>query len=135
MPTWTFHRILDSTVPISAAVSILTEATGVAPHPDDEVGSTGYFEGTAWSWATGEAAPGPGKHVAFTVYPGSTHDEWIPAYNNQAMWDWLFRQRLTQPLLAQDFQSSTSVASWPAPLIGIRWPRSSACTRCPPKAA
>jgi dienelactone hydrolase len=114
MPIWTFHRISDSTVPISAAVSILDEATGVDPQPL-QAGSTAYFDGTGWSWRTGEAAPSTGAHVMFTVYSGSAHDEWIPAYNNQAMWDWLFRQRLGQSLLEQGFQSSTSVGSYVSP--------------------
>jgi pimeloyl-ACP methyl ester carboxylesterase len=118
MPIWTFHRISDTVVPISAAVSILTEVTGVAPSP--QAGFTGYFGGTAWDWRTGEAAPKIGEHPTFTVYPGSAHDEWIPAYNSQAMWDWLFSQHLPSIVLQQDFQSSTSITSYvsPAPTPG-----------------
>lgn len=111
MPIWTFHRISDNTVPISAAVSILQEATSFDPQPL-QPGSTAYFNGTGWTWRPGEGAPGPGEYMAFTVYTGSAHDEWKLAYNNQAMWDWLFSQRLGHTLLQQDFQSSTSVGSY-----------------------
>ena len=48
-----------------------------------------------WNWRPGEAAPGASENPAFTVYPGDDHDSWTDAYDNRAMWDWLFAQRRT----------------------------------------
>ncbi len=117
MPIWVFHRIGDPTVPISSSQNILEEITGVKPDVTGQAGKTGYFQPSAWNWRAGDAAPGPGENPTFTVYAGSGHDAWTAAYNNQAMWDWLFAQRRTSSITVfqQDFQSSTSLSSYEAP--------------------
>jgi predicted peptidase len=38
-----------------------------------------------------------GEKVKLTVYPGVGHDAWTPAYNDPAVWEWLFAQRRTPP--------------------------------------
>jgi hypothetical protein len=117
-PIWAFHAVGDSVVPSSHTASMLAEATGVAPPYLDNVGSTGYFRPSNWDeWRIGELGPNAGENPMFTVYTGGRHDIWIQAYRNEAMWSWLFAQRL-RPLpcdpvvLQQDFQSSTSVGSY-----------------------
>jgi dienelactone hydrolase len=111
MPIWTFHRIGDTTVPISETQNILEEITGVRPLVSGNDGKTGYFKPSIWSWRTGQAAPAAGENPTFTVYSGTGHDAWTAAYNNQAMWDWLFAQRRSA-VFQQNFQSSTSVSSY-----------------------
>jgi pimeloyl-ACP methyl ester carboxylesterase len=119
MPTWPFHNTGDGTVSIGQTISLLQEITGDAPDlpspPPDANTYTGYFKSTGWEWRAGQSAPGPGENPAFTVYNVNSHDAWTKAYNNQAMWDWLFAQRLpgcSAPVFRQDFQSSTSVGSY-----------------------
>jgi len=38
-----------------------------------------------------------GSNVQFTIYEGVGHDSWTETYNNEAMWDWLFKQRRSSP--------------------------------------
>jgi dienelactone hydrolase len=117
IPTWVFHRAGDTVVRISESQDILVEVTGVRPDVTGNEGKTGYFNGSAWGWRAGQAAPATGENPTFTVYTGTSHDAWTAAYNNQAMWDWLFAQRRPTPpgsnlVFQQDFQSSTSVSSY-----------------------
>jgi len=35
-----------------------------------------------------------GAEVQYTVYPDEEHLSWIPAYKDEALWKWLFAQRL-----------------------------------------
>jgi dienelactone hydrolase len=117
LPLWTFHRFGDQTVLLDHTQDILQEITGVRPVPPEPVpsaGETGYFKAPSWSWRAGQAAPAAGENPAFTVYPGTGHDAWTAAYNNQAMWDWLFAQRRPSGdiVFKQDFQSSTSVPTY-----------------------
>ena len=117
MPVWTFHREGDGVVSIDHTQDILEEITGVRPEVIGRGGQTGYFNGSTWNWRTGQAAPLTGENPTFTVYAGTGHDAWTAAYNNQAMWDWLFAQKRSAPppsslVFQQDFQSSTSVSSY-----------------------
>lgn len=118
MPIWTFHRIGDPTVSINATEDILKEVTGVDPRSGLKAGFTGYFKPAAWDWSrTGENPPQTGENPTFTVYTGAFHDAWTMAYNNEAMWTWLFAQHLPHPppgstVLQLDFQSSTSVGGY-----------------------
>lgn len=95
VPVWAFHTSGEQIVPIHTSVDTLAEVTGVAPAYT--AGHTGYFDGARWSWRPGEAAPGPGENPVFTVYPGTSHDAWTPAYANAALWRWLFAQRRGRP--------------------------------------
>jgi predicted peptidase len=95
VPIWAFHTGAEPIVPIDTSLDILTEVTGV--RPEHEAGHTGYFDGTRWSWRPGEAAPRAGEGRAFTVYPGTSHDAWTPAYDNPDLWRWLFAQRRAGP--------------------------------------
>ena len=36
-----------------------------------------------------------GEHAKLTLYPGVQHDSWTQTYNDPAMWQWLFSQRLS----------------------------------------
>ncbi|MBV9791329.1 MAG: hypothetical protein JOZ51_24245 [Chloroflexi bacterium] len=118
MPLWAFHYEVDSRVPYSWTTSKLGVITGVNPEinrPTDNrtPGYTGAFNGTGWTWRLGQAAPPASENPILTTYEGSSHAAWTPAYNNQAMWDWMFSQRRpTSAVFQQDFQSSTSVAAY-----------------------
>lgn len=120
IPLWTFHTLGDRDVLIDHTQDILEQITGVRPDVTNRGGQTGYFEGSSWDWRMGQAAPAADENPTFTVYAGTGHNAWTAAYNNQAMWDWLFAQRRS-PLpgsslvFQQDFQSSTSVSSYENP--------------------
>jgi predicted peptidase len=91
LPIWTFHADGDPAVSLASSLDILAEVTSVAP--PRRPGTTSYFDGTSWTSRAGEAPPAPGENPTFTLYPGADHDAWTPAYDNQAMWSWLFAQR------------------------------------------
>lgn len=115
MPIWAFHKEVDSEVPYSSTTSKLGVITGVNPEanrPTDNrsPGYTGSFNGTSWVWRYGQAAPPTNENPILTTYEGSGHDSWTAAYNNQAMWDWMFSQR--RHVFQQDFQSSTIVGAY-----------------------
>lgn len=111
LPTWAFHNDVDSVVPISTTINRLKVITGVDPQPI-QPGSTAYFN-AGWTWRAGELKPQANENPAFTVYRKTAHDAWTATYNNQQMWDWLFAQgRQTNVVFQQDFESSTSVASY-----------------------
>lgn len=93
LPIWTFHDEGDTIVPIVHTAEILEEITGVRPGATGRGGQTGAFEGGAWRWRAGQSAPVAGEGPSFTVYTGEGHDAWTPAYDNPALWDWLFAQR------------------------------------------
>ena len=96
VPIWAFHTGGEVVVPIQTSVDILTEVTGV--EPVFAAGRTGYFDGERWSWRPGEGAPEAGEGPTFTVYPGTSHDAWTPAYSNPDLWRWLFAQRRGRPV-------------------------------------
>jgi poly(3-hydroxybutyrate) depolymerase len=112
MPVWAFHREGDPTVNINLTTDKLKVITGVDPRPIVP-GSTGYFNAN-WTWRTGQAGPQANENPIYTVYTGTSHDAWTAAYNNEAMWTWLFQQRRqsTPAVFQQDFQSSTSVSAY-----------------------
>lgn len=93
LPIWAFHRMHEEIVPVEDSENVLGQVTGVRPRSVE--GQTGYFDGALWSWRAGEAAPGATENPAFTVYPGGDHDAWTAAYDNGALWDWLFSHRRT----------------------------------------
>ena len=39
-----------------------------------------------------------GKKILFTVFEGVGHDSWVPTYDNQLLYDWMFQQILTRPI-------------------------------------
>lgn len=116
-PIWAFHSRHDTIVPSSHTASLLHEATGVHPPYENREGYTGYFLPSEWGWKAGESGPALAENPMFTVYPGGRHDIWKAAYKNEAMWSWLFAQRLPcDPIVfQQDFQGSTSVGSYVSP--------------------
>ncbi len=98
MPLWAFHSEADGTVPYNRTTTKLTVITGVDPEltrpQDNQVpGYTAGFDGAKWVWRLGEAAPPASQNPILTTYEGTSHDAWTRAYANQALWDWLFRQR------------------------------------------
>lgn len=119
MPIWAFHYEVDPDVPYSLTTSKLQVITGTNPElnrPQDNrtPGYTGSFNGTSWVWRYGQAAPPATENPILTTYEGSSHAAWTPAYNNEAMWSWLFAQRRPTGgvVFQQDFQGSTSVSSY-----------------------
>ena len=98
MPVWAFHSEADNVVAYSQTTSKFKVITGIDPEltrPKDnqQPGYTAGFDGTKWVWRLGQAAPPPSDNPILTTYEGADHDSWTRAYNNQAMWEWLFRQR------------------------------------------
>jgi len=65
LPTWAFHGAADPLVPLVQSEAMVRAI---------------------------EAAGGQPK---FTVYDGVGHDSWTAAYEDEAMWAWLFEQRRT----------------------------------------
>jgi predicted peptidase len=66
VPIWTFHGAKDETV-----------------HPDQTRKMI-------------EALKKAGGKPKYTEYKKAAHDSWTPAYNEPALFPWLFRQRLTK---------------------------------------
>ena len=64
MPVWVFHGEEDEAVPIARSEEMVNALQ-----------------------QAGAAA------VKFTRYPGVGHDSWVPAYNDQALYDWFLRHR------------------------------------------
>ena len=46
----------------------------------------------AYSVMMHKAFPTIGTPVKLTIYPGVGHDSWTAAYNDPALWEWLFQQ-------------------------------------------
>lgn len=98
MPLWAFHSEGDGTVTYDKTTSKLKVITGFDPElnrPQDnqQPGYTAGFDGAKWLWRLGQAEPPAGQNPILTTYEGTAHDSWTRAYDNQALWDWLFRQR------------------------------------------
>jgi predicted peptidase len=98
MPLWAFHSEADGTVAYNKTTTKLKVITGFDPEltrPQDNAlpGYTAGFNGAQWVWRQGQAEPPASANPILTTYEGADHDSWTRAYGNQAMWDWLFRQR------------------------------------------
>jgi dienelactone hydrolase len=92
-PIWSFYNHTDPTLPGDSLAGIedaLEQLTGARPEPVP--GYTGYFNGLSWRWRMGQAAPGADENPTFTVHENTGPDAWTAAYDNQAMWSWLFAQ-------------------------------------------
>jgi pimeloyl-ACP methyl ester carboxylesterase len=97
LPVWAFHHEVDTTVAYSSTTGKLKQITGINPEsnrPQDNQtpGYTAGFDGAKWIWALGQAAPPVAQNPILTTYEGSSHNSWSKAYNNEAMWTWLFKQ-------------------------------------------
>lgn len=109
-PIWAFHAWGDGTVNRSesigwvsnigdayAGMDIPSVLTGY-PHRDGGVDApalttmTALYDNGAFDWTTGSVADG-GAPVRLTLYTDSSHDSWSRTYDNNAMWEWLFRHR------------------------------------------
>lgn len=62
IPIWAFHGDADKSVPVSQTRNIIA------------------------------AIEKAGGHPKYTEYPGVDHNSWIQAYNDPALWSWLFSQ-------------------------------------------
>lgn len=102
-PVWAFHHEVDKVVAYSRTTSKMKILTGIDPElnrPQDNYspGYTASFDATkkAWVWVkeslTTPAVPPAANKQIMTTYEGSSHNSWGKAYNDQAMWDWLFQQ-------------------------------------------
>lgn len=60
---WVFHGEVDATVPVERSRNMV-----------DSIRESG-------------------GNVKYTEYPGVDHDSWSSTYQNQEVWDWLFRQK------------------------------------------
>ncbi len=66
-------------------------------NPLAEIDRTAHWAGDHWEWTDGIGVTAPGggsypheKH--YSLFANRGHDTWWPAFGNQAMWDWMFRQ-------------------------------------------
>jgi len=101
MPLWAFHSEGDQTVLYNKTTTKLKVITGFDPEltrPQDNQGYTAGFNGAKWTWRQGQAAPPASENPILTTYEDTNHDSWTRAYANQALWDWLFRQRRSTPI-------------------------------------
>ncbi len=64
MPLWVFHGAKDTVVPVQNSRELVAALEAVG-----------------------------NKHVTYTEYPDRGHDAWVPAYNNDQLFSWLFDQR------------------------------------------
>lgn len=55
---------------------------------DDPIVPVGFSQGMVNAMASA------GQTCRYTEYPGHGHDAWEPAFEDSALWDWLFRQGL-----------------------------------------
>lgn len=62
IPTWAFHGAKDFVVPLAASQTMI------------------------------DAVRKQGGEPKFTVYPDAGHDSWTAAYDDAALWEWLFAQ-------------------------------------------
>jgi predicted peptidase len=65
MPIWAFHGAKDSVVPVEESKELV------------------------------EAINARGGNAKLTIYPDANHDSWTETYNNQQVYDWLLKHRLT----------------------------------------
>lgn len=63
MPIWTFHGLLDETVPAEESIKMA------------------------------RAAQRSGANVRLTIYPDAHHEAWEQAYADDRMWAWLLAQK------------------------------------------
>jgi predicted peptidase len=68
LPIWAFHGDADPVVPVAESQRLV-----------DAIGRAG------------------GTVAKLTVYPGVGHDSWTRAYEDPALWEWLFAQRRPRP--------------------------------------
>lgn len=106
LPVWAHHAVGDPTVRFPENTkawfeAILTDRRALpaggllATNTTVEQPLTGWLAAKGgWVWAEGKAPPATAKdpRLVLTVLPGNNHDSWTRTYQNQAMWEWLFRQ-------------------------------------------
>ena len=65
VPIWVFHGAKDPAVPLAKSEAMVDalRKAGATPEPK------------------------------FTIYPDEAHESWTPAYNDPALWTWLFAQK------------------------------------------
>jgi predicted peptidase len=89
LPIWVFHGAKDKAVPLARSEAMVK--------------------------ALKEAGA---EQVKFTVYPNAEHDSWTETYNNQEMWDWLFKPeaRRSEEGIGRDFDNwKKSSYGWGTP--------------------
>lgn len=69
LPIWAFHGDADNVVPLERGREIVDALNQAGQSPT----------------------------VRFTVYPGVNHNSWTPTYQNEELYQWMFRQRRGQP--------------------------------------
>jgi dienelactone hydrolase len=108
MPIWAHHAINDGVVKFPDNTQTWFEAlvkdAGALP-PGGVM--TGYGRNDknwlatltpkGWLWQENVTVPTPGPKGALpplllSVYPDGSHDSWSRTYENQAVWEWLFKQ-------------------------------------------
>jgi predicted peptidase len=67
MPIWVFHGDADPAVPVAKSREMVEEIRKA------------------------------GGEVKYTEYPGEGHNVWDKAYDDHALWEWLFAQRRANP--------------------------------------
>lgn len=108
MPIWAHHSIGDGVVKFPdntrAWFDALLKDGGAAPASGVMTGYTqndknwlATLTTKGWLWQEGATAPTLGPKGALptlllSVYPDVSHDSWSRTYENQAVWEWLFRQ-------------------------------------------
>jgi predicted peptidase len=95
LPIWANHAIGDPTVRFPENTRAWFEAILTDRRALPAGGLTGWLAAKGgWVWAEGNAPPSSAKNprLVLTVYPGNSHDSWTRTYQNQAMWEWMFRQ-------------------------------------------
>ena len=63
LPTWVFHGDNDTVVPLEESTKMV------------------------------EGLKKVDGNVQFTIYPGVGHDSWTPAFEDEALWEWMLKQR------------------------------------------
>jgi predicted peptidase len=111
MPIWAHHAIGDGVVKFPDNTQTWFEALvkDAGALPDGGV-MTGYIQNDknwlatltakGWAWQENVTLPTPGPKgvlppLLLSVYPDNSHDSWSRAYQNVAVWEWLFRQSRT----------------------------------------
>lgn len=86
LPSWVFHGDEDTVVPPEESIDMV------------------------------KALLEQGAPVRFTLYQGVGHDAWVPAYQNEDLYDWLLRQRrATTRSLAMPADTDRLTGSWLLP--------------------
>jgi poly(3-hydroxybutyrate) depolymerase len=80
IPIWAFHGDADTTVPLWRSEQMVNAAIRAG-----------------------------GTDVQLTIYPGVGHNSWTPAYNDPAMWEWMFTRTNGLPAIPGDSNDDGAV--------------------------